>query len=237
MANPLTLARGASRGGPVQTLPGMSVPMRTVQPQAVMRDVTPPKTYYGSGTNRQILKGDYDYDDAARLSEESKERIAALVNTEDKVAKVRKALIATGAVSGSAVAGLGILDLLNIWEAFPPAERVEAAGTIAQEVPEAADTIKEANNLLAEANRLKPVSYNRELFGETHIAADQSVASQFSDLLDPQRNEQSQMLDTTYALARAGMTYSRLCAIKWVVNNLTEADMQVLEDRYNAKFK
>lgn len=237
MANPLTLARGASRGGAVQTLPGMSVPVRTAQAQNVMRDVTPPKTYYGSGSNRQILKGDYDYVDAARLSDESKQRIAGLINSEDKVAKMRKALVATGAVSGSVVAGLGVLDLLNIWEAFPPAERVEAAANIAQEIPESAETIKEANNLLADANRLQPLSYNRDLFGETHIASDNSVASQFSDLLDPQKNEEVQMLDSTYALARAGKTYARLCAEKFVYNNLTAADIQVLEDRYNAKFK
>lgn len=237
--NPLTVVRGGGRGVATQ-LPGLPVRnapqvSRTVEP--VIRDVTPPKTYFGAGNNRQVLKGDYDYNDAARLTDESKDRIAAVVNSEEKVAKVRKVLIATGAVSGSAVAGLGILDLLDIWEAFPPAARVEAAGNIAQEVPESAEIIREANNVLADAGRLTAVSYTQNLYGETNIAADETLTSKFGDILDPQRNEYAQLLDSTYAMLRARRSLSLIEAEAFIYNNTTPADRQVLEDRYNAKFK
>lgn len=232
--NPLSLIGNGGRAAS-STLPALSRNVPAPNASNILRDVTPARPVSSAG---DVLR------DPRLIAQRSAERRAAVSQLAEATANakkediLRKALVGTGVVTGTAVAGFGAYELYDLWAELPAQERVAVAGEVGDAAPEIADLLRDANNQIASETRANDgdfASYQPNRFGETHSYADRSVSG-FGSVLDPQMNELQQALDTTYALVRDRSSLARIKAEQFIYNNCSESDLNVLEDRYVARF-
>lgn len=232
--NPLTLIGNGGRAAS-SALPALTRNVPTPSAGAVARDVTPVSPMLSAGS---VLR------DPQMIAQRSAERRAAIAQLAEATAKakkeeiLRKAIVGTGVVTGTAVAGFGAYELYELWAELPAQDRVSVAAEVGDAAPEMADLLRSANNQVASEGRAMEgdfASYQPNRFGETHSYADRTVSG-FGNLLDPQMNELQQAFDTTYALVRDRSSLARIKAEQFIYNNCSESDLNVLEDRYVARF-
>lgn len=226
--NPLSiLNKGKSSSVPI---PGFGAPAASAGSQ--LRTVNP-----------QVMKSAGEVlGNPAALAQRSAERRAAIAQQlakETEAAKktenLRKAIIGTGAVAGTSVAGLGAYELYELWADMEPQDRVTVAAEVGDASPELSGLLRQANNEIASDSRAMDgdfAHYQQNNFGETHTYADRTVPGLPQGLLDPVRNEYEQALDSTYALVRDRNSLARIKAFQFIINNCSETDLNVLEDRY-----
>lgn len=163
---------------------------------------------------------------------------AAVQNIENVVAKdprklsqFGKIVLGTTAVGGVA-GGVAIDNIIDSLHEMPPVDRMEAINELGQQFPEIAEDLRSVNNALAKEQRASgAASYTENRFGDNNIIADRSVTG-VSSILDPNINEVQQMLDTTYRQVRSRMPLQTIKALQWLINNCSEDNLNVLEDRY-----
>lgn len=147
-----------------------------------------------------------------------------------KLSQFGKIVLGTTAVGGVA-GGVAIDNIIDGLSEMPPVDRMEAINELGKQFPEIAEDLRSVNNALAKQQRAHGVaSYTENRFGN-NIIADQSVAG-VSSILDPNINEVQQMLDTTYRQVRSRMPLQTIKALQWLINNCSEENLNVLEDRY-----
>lgn len=207
MANPLQPAVNALRG----TLPGgLTLPTRAV------KDVTP----------RAAVK-------VRSVTPAAVQNIEKAVAADTrKLSQFGKVVLGTTAVGGVA-GGIAIDNIIDGLSDMTPVDRMEAINELGQQFPEVAEDLRSVNNALAQEQRNSGVAhFAQNRFGDSNIIADRSVAG-ISEMLDPNMNEVQQLLDTTYRQVRSRMPLSTIKALQWLVNNCSEENLNVLEDRYN----
>lgn len=208
MANPLQLAANSV----AKTLPGgLSVGSA---PKAII-DVTP----RAADTVRSVAPA-------------AVQSIETVVSKDPrKLSQFGKIVLGTTAVGGVA-GGVAIDNIIDGLSEMPPVDRMEAINELGQQFPELAEDLRSVNNALAKEQRAHgAASYTENHFGDNNIIVDQSVAG-VSSILDPNINEVQQMLDTTYRQVRSRMPLQTIKALQWLINNCSEENLNVLEDRY-----
>lgn len=207
MPNPLQPAVNAIRG----TLPGgLTLPTRTVI------DVTP-----------RVAEKVRAVAPAAVQSIET-----AVAANPRKLSQFGKIVLGTTAVGGVA-GGVAIDSIIDGLSDMTPIDRMEAINELGQQFPELAEDMRSVNNALAQEQRAHGTAhFAPNHFGDNNIIADRSVAG-INQMLDPNMNEVQQLLDTTYRQVRSRMPLSTIKALQWLVNNCSEENLNVLEDRYN----
>lgn len=232
--NPLSLIGNGGRATS-SALPALSHNVPAPSAGSVLRDITPARPTLSAGNALR---------DPRLIAQRSAERRASFSQLAEATAKakkediLRKAIVGTGVVTGTAVAGFGAYELYDVWAELPAQDRVSVAGEVGDAAPEIAELLRAANNQIASESRNIEgdfASYQPNRFGETHSYADRSVSG-FGDVLDPRMNELQQAFDTTYALVRDRSSLARIKAEQFIYNNCSESDLNVLEDRYVARF-
>lgn len=156
----------------------------------------------------------------------------AVTSQPRKLNNFGKVVLGTGAV-GVGGAGFGLNEILDALAQMPPEERLNVINELAASNPELAEELRQVNNAIA-GRSLGVQKFGRNLTGERNAMSDATVTSTVDSLLNPDANEAMQMLDTTYALVRQRMSLAQIKALQFIINNCTESNLNVLEDRWLA---